>query len=409
MATFIFVHGTFAKSAHWPALQEGLAAAAEATGDRMCFQEVRWSGKNRANAREIAAASILSAVETCRSASKDEKLFIIGHSHGGSAIAYFLKNYPTTAKSVTGCAFLSTPFLAIRPRMHALQIFSAVSLPLVLAAAIVWFITSRHWLAPGPFGLEQFFSVWTVYYLGIAVLLGVVGLVTLVLRKANDPQRLVEEAERRQTANIPSGNYLFLRCSGDEAAAALSAMQFMAWLSVKVSHAFELLLRPARRRAVGFIWGLFLVIFPFICLSTGWDIAVQLGISETFQVLAEHITHGRIVVTIGFLLIVFFIIVPFVIIFCTLAAFLILLAQALSLWAFGWTQLSTGFLIDLAIEPLPFGDHSLTHIDWDNRAFRLEGITHSWTYAHPIAIQHLVAWVKTALEFRPLAVYKSSQ
>jgi hypothetical protein len=33
-------------------------------------------------------------------------------------------------------------------------------------------------------------------------------------------------------------------------------------------------------------------------------------------------------------------------------------------WAFGRTQLATGFLVELAIEPLPFGQHSLPHIDW---------------------------------------------
>ena len=33
MATFLLVHGTFAKSAHWPALQKGLAEAARATGE----------------------------------------------------------------------------------------------------------------------------------------------------------------------------------------------------------------------------------------------------------------------------------------------------------------------------------------------------------------------------------------
>jgi hypothetical protein len=97
MAAFIFVHGTFAKSAHWPALQAGLAAAAEAAGERAYFQEALWSGKNRATAREKAATDILSVMEKIKSPS-NEKLFIIGHSHGGSAIAYFLKNYPTAAK-----------------------------------------------------------------------------------------------------------------------------------------------------------------------------------------------------------------------------------------------------------------------------------------------------------------------
>ena len=36
-----------------------------------------------------------------------------------------------------------------------------------------------------------------------------------------------------------------------------------------------------------------------------------------------------------------------------------------------------------AIEPLPFGAYPLVHIDWGAVSVGLEGIVHSWTYAHP--------------------------
>ena len=45
MATFLLVHGTFAKSAHWPALQKGLAEAAHATGETAYFKQLPWSAK----------------------------------------------------------------------------------------------------------------------------------------------------------------------------------------------------------------------------------------------------------------------------------------------------------------------------------------------------------------------------
>jgi hypothetical protein len=80
-----------------------------------------------------------------------------------------------------------------------------------------------------------------------------------------------------------------------------------------------------------------------------------------------------------------------------IAAVLVLLLQALTTWSFGWTGFFTGFLVELAIEPLPFGTHSLTHIDWSEGADRLEGIVHSWTYAHPLAVKHLQEWVRSAL------------
>jgi hypothetical protein len=61
---------------------------------------------------------------------------------------------------------------------------------------------------------------------------------------------------------------------------------------------------------------------------------------------------------------------------------------------------STGFFVELAIEPLPFGAHSMAHIDWSADALGLEGVTHSWTYANPSAIRYIQDWVKTALQCR---------
>src|SRR5262249_22096686 len=101
MATFILVHGTWVKAAHWPALRDGIAQAASAVGEQPRFEELRWSGANRTSARQGAASDIFSLVQNIRSASINEKLFIIGHSHGGSAIAYFLKQNSTLAKTLS--------------------------------------------------------------------------------------------------------------------------------------------------------------------------------------------------------------------------------------------------------------------------------------------------------------------
>jgi len=90
MATFLLVHGTFAKSTDWPAVREGLAEAVHEAGETASFKPLAWSGKNRAAAREAAASAILKSVQDIQSSSNNEKIFLIGHSHGGSAVAYFL-------------------------------------------------------------------------------------------------------------------------------------------------------------------------------------------------------------------------------------------------------------------------------------------------------------------------------
>src|SRR4051812_41683588 len=82
-------------------------------------------------------------------------------------------------------------------------------------------------------------------------------------------------------------------------------------------------------------------------------------------------------------------VVPSLLSLCSLAVVIIVLAQALTLWAFGWTELLTGFFVELSIEPLPFGAHSMVHIDWSTKAPGIVGITHSWTYAHPDAIRYV--------------------
>jgi hypothetical protein len=398
MATFILVHGTFARAAHWPALQEGLALAAGAAGEHSRFEELKWSGKNRASARKAAASEISSVVQNIQSTSRNEKIFIIGHSHGGSAIAYFLKEYSSLAKTLSGCAFLSTPFVAIRPRTQAYRVTSAVFYFPLMTFYACWNYTlkySRQSLDKWP--MPDLFSV---YYLGYGLFIALAGLVWFTLRKFRNSDKLLEEVCRRQTADLPPGNYLFLRCSGDEAAAALSAAQFITWLNLKLSQKLELLIRPmfSPRKSIRRIYDLFLWAMLGIASIPSYDFNNTMMID--LRAAAEHSMA---------LLFVFFIatVVPYLLVLCSLAVFTIFLAQALTLSAFGWTELLTGFFVELSIEPLPFGAHSMAHIDWSTEAPGTEGITHSWTYAHPVAIRYVQDWVKTALQCRQNIVHRS--
>jgi hypothetical protein len=412
-------------------LQGSLEETARAAGDQPLFEQLTWTGRNLARARQDAASAIFTTVQRIQRTSTNEKIFIIGHSHGGSAIAYFLKEYPEVAKTLAGCAFLSTPFVAIRPRRQALRLMTLLILfPYLAFVSIAREITSPYHDMPievdksfmelAPAYLFQFFI------LGIG--LAIVWLAMFFFKRASDPHKV---EQWQQTADIPPGHYLFLRCSGDEAAAALSAVQFIAWLAMKGSRLLELVTRPffdlIKRGSYGASFVLSIVINVVLgALAYGW-LKVLPGILK-FGVLGYFfspdgpfvgkVKHVRIVLqalnpiidivvyTLHDITDIVYTLVSFVavslLLLCLSAVFLIFLTQAVTSWAFGWTRLSTGFLVELAIEPLPFGEHSLIHIDWAAGSIGLDGIVHSWTYAHPVAIMHLQNWVRESLGKLPM-------
>jgi hypothetical protein len=242
------------------------------------------------------------------------------------------------------------------------------------------------------------------YFFGVLLVFAIVQLAILFLIfRAGDPQKLEEQSIRQQTANIPAGNYLFLRCSGDEAAAALSAGQFIAWLGMKASKILDLLSRPFFADPKGSaLQGLRIgfVLFPVIlAIGYAWYVVlpdtVKLGVFDYFFSPHGPFFGRHNVVTTAFIL--FSVVAGSLALLCIFVALLIFVTQALTSWAFGWTRLSTGFLVELAIEPLPFGEHSLVHIDWGSGSTGLDGIVHSWTYSHPGALMHLQNWVRASL------------
>ena len=422
MATFILVHGTWAKSAHWPILQDSLAETARAAGDAPVFEQLRWTGTNRARAREAAASEISALVQRIQHTSANERIFIIGHSHGGSAIAYFLKNFPEAAKTLAGCAFLSTPFVAIRPKKEALVLITVLLLFPFFTFLAIWNETMkpRTNLPPDtPFAnlVMDALTQAPVYTFGVVTAAVSGFLIWFYFKKASAPERL-KQSIRQQTADIPAGNYLFLRYSGDEAAATLSAAQFIALLGIKVSKILRLLTRPlffeGKIGAVSwwvvyvillqiFATGLlmlpdfikFVIDYPHGHLKALFDfigfVVYYPGSSFLGRPNSVFIVYNAVSLVSGLLLLV-----------CLLAVFLIVITQAVTSRAFGWTRLSTGFLVELAIEPLPFGEHSLVHIDWAANSIGLDGYVHSWTYAHPDAIEHLQNWVSQTLGKLPM-------
>jgi hypothetical protein len=136
------------------------------------------------------------------------------------------------------CAFLSTPFVAIRPKDQAVSIFYGIAI--VLA---VTFSTLYPYTYVRVFG-GDYLSNALLLYPSALLIFGIVGWFFIRTgKKYEKPNQIFDEARQWQTADIPAGNYLFLRCSGDEAAAGLSALQLIAWINLKVSQFLALVAR----------------------------------------------------------------------------------------------------------------------------------------------------------------------
>ncbi|MBR1300068.1 alpha/beta fold hydrolase [Bradyrhizobium sp. AUGA SZCCT0042] len=368
MATFVLVHGTYAKSADWPALQSALTDVAKLNGQDVRIEKIPWTGKNRAGARQWAAVDLFRLLLDIRFKNPNEKIFLIGHSHGGSAIVYFLKRYPNMP--LAGCAFLSTPFVAIRERSRAL-VYWFYFFPVI---AFMLLSQAGYW-SKAPVVLPDISLIYVAFVL--LVILGILARAIIPLFLPLHALFGTKDIFRLQTADIPNGNYLFLRCSGDEAAAALSAAQFIAWLGTKVSGIVTWLMLP-------------ILIITITCTA----IFFAFGVRSTMP----DAPYLRVVVFALFFCVG--VAVPFLFFLCLVTASLIVVGQALTSRAFGWTDFFTGLFVELAIEPLPFGTHSLTHIDWNEGASGIEGIMHSRTYAHPAAVRRLQEWVNSTLKLQ---------
>lgn len=348
--------------------------------------------------RQVAAKEIGKLIQEVRSSSPNETIFAIGHSHGGSAIAYFLKRRPELAKRLAGCAFLSTPFVAIRPRPHPVQLLLLISYLPFIVSLFLWSAINIP-LGSKSRGLGTLGVLPPRYWLGLILVALVLLIGRFLFKRCLSIEHAVANAIRQQTADVPEGNYVFLRCSGDEAAAALSTAQFVAWLGVKCSSIldrckFDRIIRPPTDFEDGFRIFVLSAIFPGLLIGT----YLQIPPAGLFPHIAQlYEDDGVISVAFYMLTLLLLVFVLCALVSSLLAAFIIVVTQALMSWSFGWTRLHTGFLVELAIEPVPFGPYSLIHIDWNSNSSELTGIVHSWTYAHPIAILHLQDWVRKAL------------
>ena len=380
--TCILVHGTRLKfwtrvrGAPWTRrgspLRDQIMSGSRTMGATVRFRPLVWSGKNLLADRRRASERLAKIIERGQ---KRQRFILVGHSHGGSIIAYFLNHQKEMPSNVLGCIFLSTPFVALKARRGAVKIALASFIVLWSAFyAINYQLRLPGWLSGALSAI-------------ITALLGV---------KKVDYSSLERRIAEEQTASLPSGNYLFLRSSGDEAAAGLSFAQISAWVSSKL---LAMLLLPIMRfvpekdrRFFPFSIPRFLVMVVAAFVSTSAAVNV---VSLTRDALLHFPNQPIIpmIVLIAALICLWIWSLFFLFGFCALIVTLLgVVVQAVASRAFGWTSFLDGFLLDMAVEPIPFGSHLLVHVPWSERLGAFE-LAHGWTYEHETSLRQIHAWL----------------
>src|ERR1700730_1295989 len=379
--TFVLIHGTFAPRAGWTldgsALTSSLAEAALSCGAKASFKKVLWTGKNRLTDRYRASEQLDLIVSN---AAENERFIIVGHSHGGSVVAYFLKRKASMPPNVLGCVFLSTPFLALRERAGLILFGQARDIVLWVA-----------WLTL----LQPLFENTEVKDLIYGFAFATVFMIVWKLAQ-HSKQPISGRITAQQTADLPNGNYLFLRSTGDEAAAALSFAQFSLWLSTQLSRPFfsrltaNLFLNV--RTGNPSLWKTSLVqIVIVICIAAPiryYDLIKQVLFADhqrfeaadwTFMALASLVLLIPSVVAIVFAL-------------ASVLGVAWIAIQAVVARSFGLSRFIDGIVFELSVEPLPFGEHCLHHIPW-HATPGLPRLAHSWTYEDATALSAVQRWV----------------
>jgi len=154
MTTIILVHGTFARDAQWieqgSLLVQAVRKLLQLRSGPANFVSLKWSGRNLIEHRLAASEGLRNQVDEIWRKSPTEKIFVIGHSHGGSAISYYLKQYPESAACITGAIFLSTPFVTFKLKENLAGRVIAYSYATYLSAQVVSLALIKLLPTPSP-------------------------------------------------------------------------------------------------------------------------------------------------------------------------------------------------------------------------------------------------------------------
>ena len=107
----VLVHGTWARNAPW-ALGTGDSSFRKRLKEKLHyevnFHSPNWNGRNRHEDRKIDDHELGALLDELKSSKDTDKIFIIGHSHGGNTALYSSEE---NNEKIQGIACMNTPFI----------------------------------------------------------------------------------------------------------------------------------------------------------------------------------------------------------------------------------------------------------------------------------------------------------
>jgi len=398
------IHGTFARDAEWSAETSAFCKSiADGSDADISFERFGWSGRNNVDDRLRAADELANTLAEQRRQHPESAQIVVGHSHGGSVLAYLLTRHPAFAKIIAGAAFLATPFIEARPRPNwkLVAVVTTIALLFLLMVAVTAILLGLM-IAANRSGHRTLGGIVLTVLSG--VLLGFPFLVLWLRRRTPFTRSEIRElADALSTCRLPSGRYLFLRVTGDEASSALSTAQFSSWFLSKVIAVvsqpwFALARNPFLERLVIFIvtvsaaWvGIVVVLVyldriePNLASNTFWSWTTEI-LSMLLNLIVA--SWAATIPTAGFTV--------FVAVLLFSALWIVYFAICwLSHRSFGRASLKTAMCIELVVENVPLGTHVLTHIPWHSSA---RNLSHRSTYQNPKATAAIRNWLNSVVE-----------
>jgi hypothetical protein len=265
------------------------------------FHRHKWSGRNRHADRVAGGNQLRASVLAVHDVEPDAALVMIGHSHGGAVIAQALRGHRELGRALDAVVFLSTPFIQLVPRVHAVAIGAVAALfGLLLFGSLATVFDEQgllaNWgVAPGT----QHVVRWVVVgALGAGVLVW-----ERVLGSPDVEQwlrtRLAAVQQEFQVEYLDPANTLFIRAQADEASLTLTSVHALSRLMGEIAGRLAIVLgwfvplladrrastRPRRRTdwlalpfAVVFAGAIVFVVLLMLGDALAW-IAQSLGFS----------------------------------------------------------------------------------------------------------------------------------